>query len=149
MSRTIVACPLEGPELEAIKNWVRRGPTTTGAIDFVHVVEQKTYVSEMAAWEYPSREQFQALHESAVGILRRELLPCLPESSRERVTFMVILDHDPAEALRRLAREQKADLLVIATRGLHGVQSLLHASFATKMVRTAPCDVQVIRSHGT
>jgi nucleotide-binding universal stress UspA family protein len=52
---------------------------------------------------------------------------------------------DPADALVRQAEEDKADLIVVGTRGLNLAQRALMGSVSTKVVHHAPCDVLVVR----
>ncbi len=148
-AKTVVACPTEGPGLEAVKEWAARWPAgRERQVDFVHVVPLRTYVGEMSVWEYPTREQFRGLHEATVGFLRREVVSQLPEAAQATANVMVLLDSEPEEAIRRYVEEQGAEQLVVATRGLHGVRGLLNASFASHMARSANCDVLIIRSKG-
>lgn len=51
----------------------------------------------------------------------------------------------PARAIVRVATEEKADLIVIATHGRSGVQGLLFGSVAEKVVRTAECPVLTMK----
>jgi nucleotide-binding universal stress UspA family protein len=52
---------------------------------------------------------------------------------------------DPAESLVTRAGDEKADLIVVGTRGLSTVQRALLGSVSTKVVHHAPCDVLVVR----
>jgi nucleotide-binding universal stress UspA family protein len=51
----------------------------------------------------------------------------------------------PFEEICRIAREQKIDLIVAATRGNTGVKHLLLGSTAERIVRHSPCPVLVVR----
>lgn len=52
----------------------------------------------------------------------------------------------PAEEILNLAREVGADLIVVGTKGLTGVERLVLGSVAEKVVREAGCTVQVARA---
>ena len=52
---------------------------------------------------------------------------------------------DPRSALLDLARERKADLIVVGSHGRTGIQKLLLGSVASHVVTHAPCDVLVVR----
>ncbi len=54
----------------------------------------------------------------------------------------------PFTQICRLAREIKADLIVIATRGLTGLKHLALGSTAERVVRHAPCPVLVVHATG-
>jgi nucleotide-binding universal stress UspA family protein len=52
---------------------------------------------------------------------------------------------DPAQRICEQARELKADLVVVGSRGLGAVERLLLGSVSTAVVKQAPCSVLVIR----
>jgi universal stress protein A len=52
---------------------------------------------------------------------------------------------DPAEAIVRMAKELKADLIVMTTHGRTGLQHVLLGSVAEKVVRHALCPVLTVR----
>ncbi len=54
----------------------------------------------------------------------------------------------PASQILAFAREQKSDLIVIATHGLTGVERLLLGSTAEQVVRAAGCPVFIVKAHG-
>jgi universal stress protein A len=51
----------------------------------------------------------------------------------------------PADTIVRLARERKADLIVMATHGRTGLEHMVLGSVAEKVVRLAPCPVLTIK----
>jgi len=53
-----------------------------------------------------------------------------------------------ADAIVETAAEQKADLIVMATRGLTGLKHVLLGSVAERTLRTAPCPVLTLRADG-
>jgi nucleotide-binding universal stress UspA family protein len=52
---------------------------------------------------------------------------------------------DPAEVLTEVAREQRADLLVVGRRGRDFAARVLLGSVASRLIADAPCDVLVVR----
>lgn len=52
---------------------------------------------------------------------------------------------DPGEVLADVAREQRADLLVVGRRGRDFAARVLLGSVASRLVADAPCDVLVVR----
>ncbi len=64
-------------------------------------------------------------------------LPC--ESELEIVTG------DPAVEIVRLAHIHQANLIVIGTRGLTGLQRILEGSVSSQVVADAPCSVLVVK----
>jgi nucleotide-binding universal stress UspA family protein len=57
----------------------------------------------------------------------------------------VRVSSDPAGELLALATEVGADLLVIGSRGLHGVQRVMHGSVSERITRDAGCAVVIAR----
>jgi nucleotide-binding universal stress UspA family protein len=52
---------------------------------------------------------------------------------------------DPAEVLAEIAREHRADLLVVGRRGRDFAARVLLGSVASRLVADAPCDVLVVK----
>lgn len=52
---------------------------------------------------------------------------------------------DAARVISERAKDKGADLVVVGSRGLSGVSSLLMGSVSTKLVQIAPCSVLVAR----
>jgi glycine betaine transporter len=55
---------------------------------------------------------------------------------------------NPAEEIAEAAREVGADVILIATRGLTGVQHAVIGSTAEQVARTAPCPVWIVPVKG-
>lgn len=64
-------------------------------------------------------------------------LPCKSE--------LEIVTGDPAEEIVRLANIHLADLIVIGSRGLTGVDRILKRSVSSEVVEEAPCSVLVVK----
>ena len=54
--------------------------------------------------------------------------------------------YSPAEEIVRVARDEKADLIVIGSRGLAGKTSSFLGSTASKVVTYSPCSVLVVKT---
>ena len=51
----------------------------------------------------------------------------------------------PAETISKIAREEKADEIVIGSLGKHAVDRLLLGSVSSRLVEVAPCTIIVVR----
>lgn len=56
-----------------------------------------------------------------------------------------IVSGDPAEEIIRLAHIHHADLIVIGSRGLKGVERIIEDSVSSQVVTDAPCSVFVVK----
>jgi nucleotide-binding universal stress UspA family protein len=61
----------------------------------------------------------------------------------------VAREGDPAHVLVHEAAEWGADSIFVGTRGLHGLQHLLHGSVASAVAARAQCSVEVVRPSAT
>jgi nucleotide-binding universal stress UspA family protein len=52
---------------------------------------------------------------------------------------------DPAEEILRLANIYQADLIIIGSRGLKGIERILENSVSSQVVADSPCSVFVVR----
>jgi nucleotide-binding universal stress UspA family protein len=60
-----------------------------------------------------------------------------------------VADGEPADAILRMARQEKVDLIVMGTHGRTGLSHLLLGSTAEAVVRTATCPVFMVRASAT
>jgi universal stress protein A len=58
----------------------------------------------------------------------------------------IVVEGDPAVEIARLAKEHKADLIVMGTHGRSGLGRLLIGSVAEAVLRKAPCPVLTIKT---
>ncbi|HEY9858425.1 MAG TPA: universal stress protein [Candidatus Obscuribacterales bacterium] len=56
-----------------------------------------------------------------------------------------IVSGDPAEEIVRLANIYEADLIMIGSRGLTGLNRIIQGSVSSQVVESAPCSVWVIK----
>jgi len=62
--------------------------------------------------------------------------------------FPVVRHGAPWEEITHVAKDRKADLIVIGTRGYTGLKHMVLGSTAEKVVRYAGCPVLVVREYG-
>jgi nucleotide-binding universal stress UspA family protein len=56
-----------------------------------------------------------------------------------------IMDGSPAEIISDVAKIEKADMIIMGSRGLNELEGLLLGSVTHRVLKTAPCPVLVIR----
>ena len=92
-------------------------------------------------FEIPEYER--GLHADADRKLRELIEQRIPKSLKVRT---VIGHGDAGREIVRIAGEELADLIVIATTGMTGLRHILFGSVAEKVVRLAACPVLTIRA---
>ena len=60
---------------------------------------------------------------------------------------VIVREDYPATVIEQEAVDQRADLIVIGTRGLSGLKHLLLGSIAERVVQKAPCPVLTVKTH--
>jgi len=91
-------------------------------------------------FEIPEYER--GLHADAEHKLR-EMIERIPKSLKVRT---VIGHGEPGAEIVRIAEDERADLIVIATTGMTGFRHFLFGSVAEKVVRLAACPVLTVRA---
>jgi universal stress protein A len=108
-------------------------------LTLVHIVEQTVYPGD---WMYPP------LATSDFAVEKREqLLGKLQELSagaKVKAKHVVRIGRAWQEVIE-IAKEERSDLIVIATHGYTGLKHVLLGSVAEKIVRHAPCPVLTVR----
>jgi nucleotide-binding universal stress UspA family protein len=108
-------------------------------VTLVHVVEQIIYPGD---WMYPPLAMSDFAAEKRDQVL--EKMQALVSEPSGKVNYVVRVGRAWQE-VTDLAKETKADLLVLATHGYTGLKHVLLGSVAEKIVRHAPCPVLTVR----
>ena len=108
-------------------------------VTLVHIVEQMVYPGD---WMYPPLAVSDFANEKREQMIER--LRALDAGSGIKTQHMVRLGRAWQE-VTEIAREQKADLIILATHGYTGLKHALLGSVAEKIVRHAPCPVLSVR----
>ncbi len=98
----------------------------------VHVEEPPT--------AYGTGEMYYGIPEPDNDALNTMLNNVVPTDSRVPYEHRMVIG-DPAEEIVRIADEENADLIVMATHGRTGIKRLLMGSVAEKVVRYSKCPV--------
>lgn len=112
-------------------------------VHFVHVFEIHLYNADIVPIVYPSEDQYPEIEKSAVAILKQlsDDLGIKAEHSHQKCFF----SHSREEKINSYVKEIHADLVVVATRGKHGIEGFFSSSLADFLVKYSPCDVLVLR----
>jgi nucleotide-binding universal stress UspA family protein len=128
----------------AISHVLRLGQGPGARVLIVHVLEAYPTPNPLYAHYYPmpTPEQTRQAEASALEALRARI----PAELRGSGRVEALVGHGvPASEILRIAEEQKASVIVIATRGRAGLLRLALGSVAERVIREAPCPVLVVR----
>ena len=116
-----------------------------GQLTLLHVVPDSDFraAATEAAPGIPSSEELEAQLRGEVRQAGQTELERLAADGVS-ATFLNV-EGPPASEIVRVAREQKADLIIMGTHGRTGLQHELLGSVAERTVRLAPCSVLVVR----
>lgn len=113
-------------------------------IQLIHMVTENVYADGFEfALTYPSKAEKQKLEEQIMlklQSIKNDLLP-----RHMKVTTKVIFDTNIRAAFTDYVSKEKADLVIVATRGRHGIKDFFDSSFAQHQVKYSPANVLVLR----
>ena len=109
-------------------------------VTLVHIVEQMVYPGD---WMYPPLAVTDFATEKREQMIGR--LRALDAGSGVKTHHLVRLGRAWQEVVE-IAREQKTDLIILATHGYTGIKHVLLGSVAEKILRHAPCPVLSVRA---
>ena len=136
-----ILCPIDFSEnsYHAAEYALRFAQQANGTVILVHILHN------------PSSEFFhEGGHVISWDAAKARARGLLEETKAKRLnnypkTEIVVDAGDPHDLVVTIARDRKADLIVIATQGRTGLAHLVLGSVAEKTIRYAPCPVFVVR----
>lgn len=144
-----IAVPIEEALLGPFYEWGKNFDFShVETVHFIHVVKKNITPLEFGLVESPDEVTYKEMEPTIEKYLKDEARKILPPDFKGGVKFHVTNDFHPEEEVIDLLKELKATLIVVATRGKHGLEGLFHSSFTDYMIKHAPCDVFVVRPQG-
>jgi len=137
--KQILACiDISSEAAQVVERAVQVAGTSGAALSIVHVVRPLNY---LYAGDFPV---------DVIGLqeeIQRQAKTQMQQLAQQLSTTTVqqyVFTGSPKHEIHRLAKDIKADLIVIGTHGRHGVELLL-GSTANAILHGTPCDVLVVR----
>jgi len=140
-----ILCPTDfsKPSSEGLKYAIELAAQFRAELILLHVVPVVPPLPPDPNFVFEVPEYERALHEDAERKLRELAEEWVPKEVRVRT----LIGHgDAGGEIVRIAEDERADLIVIATHGLTGWRRLVFGSVAERVVRTADCPVLTIRA---
>ena len=101
------------------------------------------YNADIVPVIFPTEVQYPDIEASTLAILDKlsKELSIKPEQTQLKCYF----SHSREEKIISYIKEVEADLVVVATRGKHGIEGFFSSSLADFLCKYSPCDVLVVR----
>lgn len=143
MKNIVICVDLNEKSLETLKRVKDDLDFRDCALHFVHVFEIHMYNADIVPVIYPTEIQYPDIEKSTLAILDKLALDvgAYGDNFQTRCFF----SHSREEKLMGYLKEVDADLVVVATRGKHGIEGFFSSSLADFLCKYSPCDVLVIR----
>ncbi len=138
-----ILCPTDfsEPAQEAFRVAVSLASDLGAGLELVHVVPDLPLLpNESDPWNYTA--EYERLMRADADEKLRNLAQQVPQATPVRT---LVGKGDPATEVVRIAEEEAADLIVIATHGVTGFRHLVMGSVAEKVVRLAKRPVLTVR----
>lgn len=143
--KIVIAVSLEEETLKPLQQLKNMDLTKDVEIHLVHVVPTILYARGMqfSVLTYPLPEERPKIEEGIITRLKDVKKDILPEA--ENVTYKCLFDANEKAAFNDYVEAQKADLVIVATRGRHGLKTIFDSSFAQHQLKYSPVNVLVLR----
>ncbi len=123
---------------KAVKRAISIGQQFGASLTFLHVVEQGFHPAFYAA----DIESIFQIDSGLKGRVIQKLTEFTGVATNDAV--YAVAEGKPHKAIKKYAAENKSDLIVMATRGLSGLEQFLVGSNAERVVCIAPCPVLTV-----
>lgn len=140
-----ILCPTDfsEPSYEGLKYAIELATLFSADLCLANVVPAIPPLPTNPNFVFEIPEYERGLHADAEQELRKLIEQRVPKSLKVRT---VIGHGDAGREIVRIAGDQLADLIVMATTGMTGLRHILFGSVAEKVVRLAACPVLTVRA---
>ena len=120
------------------------------SVTLVHIVDSAALKSSARKHAAVSKQAVAAMTKAGDQVLRRleglARIALKQAGTKPHTTINTLLAHGPvADTITKLAKQKKADLLVLGSRGLSDAEHYLLGSVSRKVSALAPCPVLVVK----
>lgn len=143
MKNYVLCTTLEEESINTLKELKNDIELKNANIHIITVIEKKIYTVDLAAYVYPTENQYPEIESSALSLLN-SLAKDLGVN-QQQVTSRCFFEYDREKKIKEYLTEINANLVVVATRGKHGLEGFFSSSLADYLSKFSPCDVLVMR----
>ncbi len=143
MKNYVLCTSLEEESINTLKKLKNDIELKDTKIHVITVIEKQVYTVDLAAYIYPVEDQYPSIEASALDILKT-IGQSLGIDEKD-LTCKCFIEYDREKTVKDYLDSVKADLVVVATRGKHGLDGFFSSSFTDYLCKFSPCDVLVMR----
>lgn len=144
--KLMIAIPLEEELLEPLYDWGAKFDFShVESVELLHVIKKNIMPLEFGLVESPDNRTFHQMLPTLEKFIRDEGSKIIPKDFKGEKRYKIALDFHPEQDFVEMIQKTGTSLLVVSTRGRHGIRGLFHSSFTDYMIKFAPCDVLVVR----
>lgn len=143
MKNYVLCTTLEEESINTLKKLKNDIELKNAHIHIITVVEKQIYTVDLAPYVYPVENQFAAIESSALSLLNSLAQELGVENNQ--VTCKCFFEYDREKKVKEYLDDVNANLVVVATRGKHGMAGFFSSSFTDYLCKFSPCDVLVMR----
>lgn len=143
MKSIVICVNLNQQTLDTLKTIPSKIDLQDAQIHLIHVFEIRYASAEFVPVIYPMPDQYPEIENSVLKTLTGLASDLkLPEN---HVIKKCVFSQSRESFLKEYLTEVKAELVVVATRGKHGIEGLFSSSLTDFFCKYSPCDVLVLR----
>lgn len=140
----IVLCvDLNEDSLKTLKTLQNNPMLQNAKVHFLHIFEIHMYNADIVPVVFPTENQYPEIESSTLKILEKLSKDMAIKS--ENAQFKCFFSHSREEKINSYLKNVHADLVVVATRGKHGIEGFFSSSLSDFLCKYSPCDVLTIR----
>lgn len=143
MKNIVICADLNEQSLAVLADLKGKIDLKEAKVHLIHAFEIQVGAMEFATYVYPAADQYPEIEKSVLGILnnlKKDL--GLSDNQVEAHCFFA---HSKEQKIKEYLEEKKADLVVLSTRGKHGIEGFFASSLADFLCKYSPCDLLVMR----
>jgi nucleotide-binding universal stress UspA family protein len=150
ISKIVCATDLTVFSEEAVRHAVALARQLDAPLVLLHVVEPAYYARAMFAPFTAADQEFltgiaRREQEAAMRLMNEQVAKLNPPGHDAAKVETMVRRGVPSDVVAEVCKEVGADLLVVGTHARTGVRHAILGSIAERLVRTAPCQVLVVR----
>lgn len=143
MKNLVVCVDLKEESLKVLATLKDKIDLKNTKVHLVHAFEIQVAGMEFSTMIYPAPDQYPAIENSVMDIL--ENLKNDLGLKTEQVEKHCFFTHSKEQEIKDYLEKHTAEMVVLSTRGKHGIEGFFASSLADFLCKYSPCDVLVMR----